>query len=78
MMREGTSTRTSAQLSEQLETIAATLNVGAGLSSTEANVFGSCLTEHADRLFDMFGDVLLNPSFADEELARYKQRTGQA
>ncbi|MGH9311356.1 MAG: M16 family metallopeptidase [Vicinamibacterales bacterium] len=75
MMREGTATRTSAQLSEQLETIAATLNVGTGMSSTEANVFGSCLTEHADRLFEIFGDVLLNPSFPDEELARYKQRT---
>jgi zinc protease len=75
MMREGTASRTSAQLSEQLESIAATLNVGAGMSSTEANVFGSCLTEHADRLFEIFGDVLLNPSFTDEELARYKQRT---
>jgi zinc protease len=75
MMREGTTTRSSAQLSEQLETIAATLNVGTGMSATEANVFASCLTEHADRLFEIFGDVLLKPSFPDEELARYKQRT---
>lgn len=75
MMREGTKTRSSSQLSEQLETIAASLTVSTGMSSTEATVSGSCLTEHADKLFEMFADVLLNPSFPDEELARYKQRT---
>jgi predicted Zn-dependent peptidase len=75
MMREGTKTRSSAQLSEQLETISATLNVSTGMSSTEASVFASCLTEDADKLFDLFADVLLNPSFPQDELDRYKQRT---
>jgi zinc protease len=75
MMREGTTTRTSAQLSEQLETMAAGLNVGAGLSSTDAFVNGSALTEHVDRLMELTADVLLNPTFADTELALYKQRT---
>lgn len=75
MMREGTASRSSAQLSEQLETIAASLGVSSGMSSTEATVSGSSLTEHAETLFDIFADVLLNPAFADEELARYKQRT---
>lgn len=75
MMREGTKTRSSAQLSEQLETIAASLTVSTGMSSTEATVSASCLTEHADKLFEMFADVLLNPSFPQDELDRYKQRT---
>ena len=75
MMREGTTTRSSAQLSEQLETIAASLAVTAGMASTEATVSGSCLTEHADKLFEMFADVLLNPSFPQDELVRYKDRT---
>jgi predicted Zn-dependent peptidase len=75
MMREGTATRTSAQLSEQLETIAASLTTSAGISTSEASVSGSCLTENVGTLFDLFADVLLNPSFPDEELARYKQRT---
>ena len=51
MMREGTATRTSLELAEQLETIAASLNVGTGMSATEATVTGSCLTEHAATLF---------------------------
>jgi zinc protease len=75
LMREGTATRTSLQLSEQLETMAAALNVGAGLSSTDASVNGSALTEHIDRLMELTADVLLNPAFADSELALYKQRS---
>jgi zinc protease len=75
LMREGTATRTSLQLSEQLETMAAALNVGAGLSSTDAFVSGSALTEHVDRLMELTADVLLNPAFAESELALYKQRT---
>jgi predicted Zn-dependent peptidase len=75
MMREGTTTRSSAQISEQLETISAALNVGAGLSSPDGTVSGSSLAEHFERLLELTADVLLNPAFAEEELARYKQRT---
>jgi predicted Zn-dependent peptidase len=75
MMREGTTTRSSAQFSEQLETIAATLTVDAGLSSIDATITGSSLTEHVDRLIELASDVILNPSFAEDELMRYKQRT---
>jgi predicted Zn-dependent peptidase len=75
MMREGTATRSSAQISEQLETMSAALNVGAGMSSVDATVNGSSLTEHFDRLMELTADVLLHPAFADDELTRYKQRT---
>lgn len=75
MTREGTATRTSAQISEQLETIAATLNVGTGMSSLDATVFGSSLTEYLEQLLDLTADVLLDPSFAEDELGRYQQRT---
>ncbi len=75
MMREGTAERTSAQISEQLETMAATLTVSTGMSSLDAAVSGSSLTEYFERLLDLTADVLLQPAFADEELARYKERT---
>ena len=75
MMREGTASRSSLQLSEALETMAATLVVGTGMSATDATVSGSCLTEHAGQLFELFADLLLNPSFPEDELARYTQRT---
>jgi predicted Zn-dependent peptidase len=75
MMREGTTTRNSQEISQELETLAAFLNVSSGMSSITAGITGSCLTEHVDRLFDLFADVLLNPAFPQEELDRYKQRT---
>ena len=75
LMREGTTTKTSAQMSEQLETMAATLNVGAGLTSVDATVAGSSLTENFPATLALAADVLLHPTFAPEELARYKERT---
>lgn len=74
LMREGTTTKTSAQISEQLETMAATVNAGAGLTSIDATVAGSSLTENFPATLALAADVLLHPTFAPEELARYKDR----
>lgn len=74
MMREGTTTRTTLQIAEQLETTASTLNVGAGMSTLDATVGGSALTEHVGKLFDLAADILLNPTFPEEEFAKLKQR----
>ncbi len=73
-MREGTATRTSEQISRQLEVMAASLAVTAGISGPEATVSGSCLTDQLDTLLDLTSDVLLHPTFPDEELTRYTQR----
>ncbi|MBI4501568.1 MAG: insulinase family protein [Gemmatimonadetes bacterium] len=75
MLREGTPSRSSGQISEQLETMAATLNINTGMSSLDATVNGSALTEYLDRVFDLAADVVLNPAFPEQELARYQQRT---
>jgi zinc protease len=75
LMREGTKTRTSPQISEALETMAATLNISSGLSGATATVSGGALTEHFDKLFDMAADIVLNPAFAPAEWDRFKTRT---
>lgn len=75
MMREGTPTRSTTQISEQIETMAAGFGVNAGLSALDANVNGSALTEKFDALFDLAADVLLDPTFPESELAKYRQRT---
>jgi len=74
LMREGTATQTSSQVARGLEIMAATLNFSAG-NSPEAVISGSCLREHAVRLIDLAADVLLHPSFPDEEVASFKQRS---
>ena len=74
LMREGTASKTSAQISEQLETMAATVNAGASLTGIDATVAGSSLTENFQATLALAADVLLHPTFAPEELARYKER----
>jgi len=75
MMREGTPTRTSEQISSALETMGASLSFGAGASSPSAQAFGSSLTKNFPALFDIASDILLHPSFAPAEWDRYRART---
>jgi zinc protease len=74
LMRQGTATKTSEQLSEQLDRLAASVGVGAGLSSPSASVTGSGLTNNLDTVLALMADVLLHPSFPQEEIDRYKTR----
>lgn len=75
MMREGTSKLNTTQISEQLETMSSNLAVTTGMTSLDATIVGSALTENIEKLFDLTADVLLHPAFPDEELAKYKTRT---
>jgi zinc protease len=45
------------------------------MSSEDATIAASALTEHVDVVLELMADVLLNPSFPDAELARYKTQT---
>ena len=74
-LREGTTTRSSVQIAEQLERLAATLNAGSGMASEDASISGSALTEHVDQLMDLAADFTLRPTFPEQELARYKTQT---
>ncbi|HET7217963.1 MAG TPA: pitrilysin family protein [Vicinamibacterales bacterium] len=74
MMREGTKSKTSQQISQALETMAANVNVGSSTSGPAATVSGGALTENLDPLFDLAADVLLNPTFPAEEWDRLKTR----
>jgi zinc protease len=71
--REGTASRTSEQISQQLEVMAATLTLTAG-TGLETTIAGSSLSDQFDKLLDIAADVVMHPSFPEEELARYKQR----
>jgi len=75
LMREGTTTRTSEQISEQLDRLAAAVGVGAGISSPFATVTGNGLTNNLDTVLSLMADVLMNPSFPQAEIDRYKLRT---
>ena len=75
LMREGTTTKSSQQISQALETMAANLNVGSGPSQTMATLSGNALSENLPKLFGLAADVLLHPSFPADEWDRLKLRT---
>jgi len=74
MMREGTKTKSSQQMSQELETMAASVVVSGSISGPTATVSGGSLTENFPSLFDLAADVLLNPSFPADEWERLKTR----
>jgi zinc protease len=78
MMREGAGTRSTLQIAELLETKAASVVVSTGLSSPLSTISGSALTEHLELTFDLAADVLLRPTFPQEEIDRYRTRTKAA
>jgi len=74
MMREGTRTRTSVQIAEEIDRLGASLSLGASFGSPEAVLSASGLSDNFEAWFAVAADVLLNPSFPSEELQKLKQR----
>jgi predicted Zn-dependent peptidase len=74
MMREGTKTRTSKQLAEQLDELGASATAMSGFGSVSAVVSGSGLSDNLDEWFPILADVLLNPTFPKDELDKLKAR----
>jgi len=71
-LREGTSARTAQQLSEELDVLGGSLS--GSTSTLDGYVTVSGLSEHLDKLLNLFADTLLRPTFPDAELQRYKAR----
>jgi zinc protease len=68
LLAKGTTTRTKAQLDEEVDFL------GASFSSNSDGVRGECLSRHADKLLTLMSDVLLNPAFSAEELKKAKTK----
>ncbi len=62
LLRTGTASRTKAEIDETVDFI------GASLSTNAKGIYARSLTKHSDQLLDVMADVLLNPSFPQEEL----------
>ncbi|HYY93818.1 MAG TPA: pitrilysin family protein [Pyrinomonadaceae bacterium] len=78
MLREGTRTRNSRQIAEEIDRLGATLGASSGFGSTAASLNASGLSDNFDQWFALLTDVLLNPSFPADELAKLKARTKTA
>jgi predicted Zn-dependent peptidase len=74
MLREGTKSRTSVQIAEEIDRLGASLSVGASFGSPDAVLNAAGLSDNFDAWFSLAVDVLLNPTFPGDELEKLKQR----
>jgi zinc protease len=74
MMREGTATRNSKQIAEEVDRLAASVSANAATESQFGDVAISGLTDNFNDWFALGTDVLLHPSFPADEWAKLKQR----
>src|ERR687884_321859 len=72
---EGTDTRTSKQIKEELRSIGGTLGLGSDADSTTMNA--SSLSEFSARLFELISDVAQHPSFPETEVKLAQENTIQ-
>src|SRR5436190_21899623 len=74
MLREGTKTRNSRQIAEDIDKLGATVFASSGFGSAATTMSASGLSDNFDQWFALFTDVLLNPSFPGDEFAKLKTR----
>lgn len=64
LLREGTTNRSKQEIDEAIDFI------GANLSTFSSGMFASSLVRHQETLLELMSDILLNPSFPEQELER--------
>lgn len=66
MLTEGTKARTSKEIASQIDFIGGSLGAHTGYDFTLLS--GSSLSNNKEKLFELFSDVLLNPTFPEDEM----------
>jgi zinc protease len=73
MLDEGTNKRTSLEISEELSGLGASLGSGSNLDMSTVSL--STLKSTLDEALDIYSDVILNPSFPENEFQRLQKQT---
>ena len=71
MLREGTASRSSLEISDELKRLGATLGAGSDLDASFVGM--SALKENLEESLDLYADVILNPAFPRQDFARLQQ-----
>lgn len=76
MLEEGTPTRNSLKIGEELESLSASFATGANLDWSVVNL--NTLKITMDKALDIYGDLILHPAYPEQEFERLKrERTAQ-
>ncbi|GIU82260.1 MAG: peptidase M16 [Pyrinomonadaceae bacterium] len=73
LLDNGTKTRSAVDISNQLQSIGASLSTSAGWDSS--NISMLTLTKNLDKALEIFSDVVVNPTFPEDELETIRRRT---
>lgn len=76
LLTEGTESRTSKQIADQVARLGATLSAGA--NSDHTTVGASALSTFGDQILELLADVTLRPSFPENEIELTKQNTKES
>ncbi|MBM2802240.1 MAG: Peptidase inactive domain protein [Deltaproteobacteria bacterium] len=74
MLREGTRTKTSLQIAEEIDRLGASISTGASFGSPDVVLSAAGLSDNFDAWFAIVTDLLLQPRFPADELEKLKQR----
>jgi zinc protease len=72
MLVKGTSKHSEGELADELETYAISLSGAADMDTATVNV--GCLTEHIERAMGLLGEVVLTPTFPEEEFEKLRKQ----
>ncbi|MDX6693781.1 MAG: zinc protease [Blastocatellia bacterium] len=75
LLNEGTETRTSKQIADEVARLGATLS--AGVNSDYTTVAASALSMYGDQILDLLADITLHPSYPQNELDLSRQNRKQ-
>lgn len=76
LLPEGTESRTSREIAEETARMGASLSAGA--NSDYTIVAASALSQFSDRILELIADVVLHPSFPENEVELAKQNTKES
>lgn len=74
MLREGTKSRTSPQMAEEIAKLGASLSASSQFGSSATLITASGLSDNFEQWFALADDILLNPTFPANELNNLKAR----
>jgi zinc protease len=76
LLTEGTESRTSRQIADEVARMGATLTAGA--SSDYTTIAGSALSRFSDSILELIADVTLRPSFPEHEVELVRQNSKES
>ena len=73
LLSQGTKTRAAVDIANELQSIGAAVNGGAGWDLSSVSL--QTLTKNLDRALDIYSDVVVNPAFPESELESIRRRS---